>query len=61
MSEHENPSDHQRAFKKWKMLEMALNKRKTLEGILQEQTMKERQIWRLVLTRSFDIMKFLTK
>ena len=47
--EHENSSNHLRAFKEWKMLEMTLNK--TLDSKLQEQTMEERQIWRQVLSR----------
>ena len=40
---------------------MTLNKGKTLDSKLQEQTMKERQIWRQVLTRLLDVLKFLTK
>lgn len=40
---------------------MTLNKGKTLDSKLQEETMKERQIWRQVLTRLFDVVKFLTK
>ena len=44
MPEHENSSDYQKAFKEWKMLEMTLNKGKTFDSKLQEQTMKERHI-----------------
>ena len=33
-----------KAFKEWKMLKITLNKSKTLDSLLQEQTMKERQI-----------------
>ena len=36
MAEHENSYHHQRAFKKWKMLEMTLNKGKPLDSNLQE-------------------------
>ena len=50
MPKHENSSDHQRAFKEWKMLEMTLNKGKTLDSKLQEQTMKERQTLKQILT-----------
>ena len=32
MPEHENLSDHQRAFKEWKMLEMTFNKGKTFDS-----------------------------
>ena len=56
MPKHENSSDHQRAFKEWKICEMTLNGSK-----LQEQTMKERQIWKEILTWLLDVMKFLTK
>ena len=34
---------------------------KTLNSKLQEQTMKERQIWKQVLTRLLNVVKFLTK
>ena len=61
MPEHENSFDHQRAFKEKKMLEMILYKGKTLDSKLQEDTMKERQIWKQVLTRLLDVMKFPTK
>ena len=61
MTEHENPSGDQRVFKEWKMLKITLNKGKTLDSKLQEQTMKERQIWRQVLTRLLYVEKFLTK
>ena len=44
MPEHENLSDHQRAFKEWKMLRMTLNEGKTLDSKLQVLTIKERQI-----------------
>ena len=59
--EHENSCDHQRAFKEWKMLGMTLNKVKTFDSKLQEQTMKERQIWRQFLIRLFDVVKFLNR
>ena len=42
MHEPENSSNHQRVFKEWKMLEMTLNKSKTLDSKLPEQTMEER-------------------
>lgn len=57
MPEHENSSDHQRAFKEWKMLEVTFNKGKTFGSKLQEQTIKERQIWRQVLTWLLDVTK----
>ena len=53
--------EHERAFKKWKMLEMTLNKCKSIDSKLKEPTMKERQIWRQVLTRLLELAKFLTK
>ena len=59
--EHENSPDNQRVFKELKMLKMTLNKGKTLDSKSQEQTMKQRQIWRQVLTWLLNIMKFLTK
>ena len=43
------------------MLEITLNKGKTFHNKLQEQTMKERQIWRQLLTQLLDVVKFLTK
>ena len=43
------------------MLEMIINKGKTFNSKLQEQTMKERQIWRQVLIRLFEFVKLLTK
>ena len=58
MSEHENSSDHQRAFKEWKILEMIFNKGKIFDSKVQEQTLKERQIWRQVLTWLLDVVKF---
>ena len=42
MPEHENSSDHERAFKEWELLEMTLNKGKTLDSKLQEKTVVER-------------------
>ena len=61
MPEHENSSDYQRAFKEWKMLEMTLNKGKTLDNKLQEQTREERQVWRQLLRRLLDVVKFQMK
>ena len=42
------------------MLEMTLNKSKNLDSKLQDQTMKERQIWKKILTHLLNV-KFLTK
>ena len=42
-------------------VKMTLNKGKTLDSKSQEQTMKQRQIWRQVLTWLLNVMKFLTK
>ena len=56
-----NMPEHERAFKKWKMLEMTLNKCKSIDSKLKEPTMKERKIWRQVLTRLLELAKFLTK
>ena len=50
MPEHENSSDHQRAFKGWKMSEITLNKGKIFDSKLQE-------LWRLVLTQLLDVTK----
>ena len=60
MPEHKISSDHQRVFKEWKMLEITLNKNKTLDSKLQEQTMKEREILRQILIRLLGV-EFLTK
>ena len=42
------------------MLEGTLNKGKDLDSKLHEQAMNKRQIWRQVLPRLLDVMKFLT-
>ena len=42
--------------RKWPLIKV-----KTLDSKLKEQIMKERHVWRLVLTRLLDVVKFLTK
>ena len=50
MPEYENFSDHQKAFKEWKMFEMTINKGTTLDTKLQEQTM----IWFGLVSRHIN-------
>ena len=53
--EHENSTENERTFKQWMIMEMTLNKGKIFGSKLQEQTMKERHIWRQVLTRLLNV------
>ena len=59
MPQNENSVDHQSALKKWKMLEMILNKGKALDS--QNKLWKKERFRDRFFTRLFDIMKFQTE
>lgn len=58
---HESSSQHNVNFCKWKELENRLRKGKTIDNKEQNILAKETKKWHEILTRMFDIIKFLAK
>lgn len=61
LKDHERSIEHMTNIKTWNELKVRLEKDLTIDKELQKEIAKEKERWRLVLTRIIAIVKFLSK
>ena len=61
LKHHEINADHMTNMKTWNELKVRLEKNLTIDKELQKEIAKEKERWRLVLTRIIAVVKFLAK